>query len=647
MVLTPRAIAIVTAILVALCATDLSSQIIDMFGIQMPRLLFGMSWLVAVAFALMLFFLPFQNTQVRWRPSNSDIWFGVALVVWPALEWMNIGTVSGYLIRFVFACLSAWLVLLVTRMHLRVFGDRDLLVVAFAAVVTTLAVFHLAALVGTAAGVRPAFLRVEEIVDRNSVTLLLAAAFYLAASLMDESPSRWPILIALLALGLIHADLNHARAGQLLLMVAVILRIAQSMVALRLLSPMLILAAVAIVGLFAANPSSIFGISLGAGRADDMSSSSYRWQTNMSMLYLFRSDPLFGAGLSTVMYATASRYISHTLYLILPAAFGLVGVLPLIGWLRGWLLVDRRQRSTRLALLVFLLLMFSFFNDPMAWCAFAVAIVSAEPEFVRASTTVSAQPAIRAVAAREVLQQATGNWKVGVAVAAVCIGSGWLVLGIGVPHTARADVRIGRVGLNVTSSIESAGETARFIELTAMRQDNVLRQACRATPSQYEPIVTIVCKSDSPARAQTDVRKIVNLIMERHQPSFDAKRDALHAAMLKDSDRLLELDRLLYDLHVRAAADRLAYQATGIAVLTAERQLVRERIRRREQVWRRYEMTQLVASGIMVNARSPAILIASVLLGAAVFACAAMFAVALGAAMSKPWSESGRPALRS
>jgi hypothetical protein len=604
-----------------------------------------MSWLVVVACALLLFFAPFQRTQVRWRPSSADRWFGVALILWPALEWMNTGTVSGYVIRLVMACLSAWLVLLVTRMHLRVFGDRDLLVGAFAAVVTTLALLHLAALVGFAAGVRPPFLRVEEIVDRNSVTLLLAAAFYLVASLMDESPSKWPILIVLLALGLIHADLNHARAGQLLLMVAVILRVAQSAVPVRLQVPMLILAGVVIVGAFTLNPSTLFGVSLGAGRADDMSSSSYRWQANTSMLYLFQADPLFGSGLSTAMYATASRYISHTLYLILPAAFGLVGVLPILGCLSGWLRVDRRRLATRLALMVFLLLMFSFFNDPMAWCAFAIAIASAEPEFARSSSTVSAQPAIRAVAAGDVLKQTAGNWKVGVAVAAVCIGGSWVVLGIGVPHRARADARIGRVGVDVPSSIESTGETTRFIELTVLRQDTGLRPTCRATPSQYEPIVTIVCKADSPGRAQADVREIVDLIVERHQSSFNDDRAALRSEILKDSDRLLELDRLLDEMNVRAATgDGLSYLDTGIAVLTAERRLVGERVRRRERVWHHYEMTK---AGITMYARRPAILMAIALLGAAIFAFAAMFVVALGAALSEPWSEDRGPALTS
>lgn len=375
-----RTLTTVTAYLIALCVVDVSSHLIDIFSLPVPRTVFGFTWSIGLCLAVIFLILPEMK---RRNIQFIGIGGGGLLVVIMILSLMEAAQswfdrVSSF--ELIAPCLSVVLVSQLLRIHKDIFFRMDVLVNAFVRTAVIVSSVHLIILIPTLSGISVPLVNAQEVYERNSLSLLLVAAVWVVGSSDDYKNNNYMTrLILLSAFTMIHILFNDARAA------AVLLILCLSMLALRIKSswsgkvwPSYILATlfIMIVVSFSYPILNLTSVAEWLGQGDDILSSEFRSHSNWMLWRVFMDNPLFGIGWAGVVDVRSGGYISHTLYLMLLSAYGITGFALLLLWLGVWIyslpLVNRQRFSEAVLLIVAAA---SFSNDILIWYGMIFSLV--------------------------------------------------------------------------------------------------------------------------------------------------------------------------------------------------------------------------------------------------------------------------------
>lgn len=390
--MTRRGISIFTAYLVAFCAADLSVPIVDFFMLPLPRHVFGISWAVAFGIVALLVLWPSLQTLRVSILDAGGIGVLSVLFFWAVLEGVQsvLGGASNY--SLIISCLPAFFVSQLVRFHLRVFLDYALLIETFVSTVVVLAIVHTVLLVLSLSGISIPFINANELISRNGISLLLVVAAMVSTLLADDTKKgrgERLRLVGLLGFSFLHIYLNGARgAGILLASLLFLWGLRERFPSFRGTTPLLLLtSAIIILGAIFSYPllhmSSGFGW---FGSGDDALSTEIRSASNWGLLIHYLDSPFHGLGWQEVLSVRSDKYISHTFFVIILAAYGVVGVVPLVllavAWVRS---VDRRNQQLRVMMMLLVVATATFVNDPLPLYGFILGLLSARGQ--RACTT--------------------------------------------------------------------------------------------------------------------------------------------------------------------------------------------------------------------------------------------------------------------
>lgn len=391
-----RLTAIGTAYLLALFVVDITTQVIDFFAVAVPRHILSVPWSIILAVPVALVLWPaarFRGIPLLGLGGASML---VILVFWAVLE--MVGGILGERPNFVLvtSCLPALLASQLTRVHYQLFSDSTLLVDAFANTVLALSLLHLSLLLLMSAEMLPWFVNQDELVNRNSISLMLAATVWLEGSTLNNPYHLFSARFALLfGLALLHIIFNDARAAGLILLAGTALPIlcrvilAQS----RRWIVFLLLSGIVIVVIALSYPIiqqlSIFHF---LGQGDDRLSSLSRSGSNWSLLEFLVESPLFGVGADMVFNTKVGGYMSHTLYLVVLSAYGLLGILPVLIIGGMWLYNRPPESRARLSMVILLIVIVaSFVNDLLIWYGFILALGGVSFQGIKTGRELSVQ----------------------------------------------------------------------------------------------------------------------------------------------------------------------------------------------------------------------------------------------------------------
>ena len=628
-----RRLELLTAVTIVLAVVDLPTLVIDVFGIPLPRLAFGMSWFTAAALVVVLICLPIHRSSGARVLGLWDGAYAISLIVWALVEYLRGGFGTFTHASIILAWVPPWIVSVAVRMHVSVFGRVTPVVRFFVWAVTILCTAHLAMVAFATAGVRPPFVRIEELIDRNSLSLVLTAAvFVLAVWERQDTPTRAWWLIAIIVLGFAHAELNHARAAKLILVLVVGMQLARmavfsdrAMVRVCVLLSSVTIATVASIGIvleWLSRPD-VFG----AG--DAAASTTFRGQTNSALLQLFIAHPWIGAGLEQLTYVRRGGYIGHTLYLNIAAAFGIVGLFPAVG-LMVWRWLGRRGTvAVELSMtLVVVIAVASFMNDPQMWYGLVLALPSARdtrtnaaPRAVRTMTWAHLRPYTAAAA--------------GVALVTFSFLAWWMLQRE--PFVATGELEFAETASNSRlTAVEASGDAEEFVQIAVLRHSPALRDQCSVSGRLERQALTVICKGHTETEAMQAVDRILQPVLNRHKSMFEEQRRA--AALVSDLDR-----DALHHLHQRVksleeqdpvrSADHLLRSLVGLQRARLSRNLMRyEATAKREHPSR-------VVGGIRVSVRPSRMMLCGMVSVAA--ALIVLLSLAIGTAARDALRDTG------
>lgn len=381
--MTRRGISIFTAYLIAFCAADLVVPIVDFFMLPLPRHVFGISWSAAFGIVALLILWPsLRDLRVPLLEAGG-VGALFILVFWVVLEGMRpiLGGVPDY--TLIISCFPALFVSQLIRFHLRVFSDYTLLIETFVFTVVVLAIIHAVLLVVTLSDISIPFVNANELISRNGISLLLVVAVLASTLLADDITGEHTRLrlVGLLGFAFLHIYLNSARgAGILLVLLLLLWGLREKAPDFRGVTPLLLLTSVIVIlGAIFSYP--LLNVASGFawfGAGDNALSTAIRSGSNWTLLVQFLDSPLHGLGWQEVLSVRSEKYISHTFYVIILAAYGVIGMAPFVllavSWVRS---VSRRDQQLRVMTMLLILTMATFVNDPLPLYGFILALLSA------------------------------------------------------------------------------------------------------------------------------------------------------------------------------------------------------------------------------------------------------------------------------
>ena len=539
MTLSVRAIAVFTACLIALSATALPSDVIDIFGLPLPRLVLGMSWFAALAVAAIVILLPMRHEPMRRVLGAWDAAYVGTLLIWAVLAASRGEPLRGGVLAGILAWFPPWLTSVAVRLHVRQFGHADL-IAAFANIVAALALMHLAGLLVVKAGIVMPFIRPDELIDRNAISILVVAAAFLMMvhDMLDRhQPSWW--FVGLITLGFVHAKVNGARAAELLLVIVLTLQIARVTV----LREKLVIwvCAIACAGIV------ITVVGLGPlidwvrqpglfGGGDSAISTTHRGEANRELLRLVLLRPWVGVGWEEVLYARSGGYIGHTLYLIMVAAYGLVALVPVVA-ATIWRRVVRRPAfltPEQAMTAVLVTTTASFVNDPLGWYGLVLPLCSSM-SLKNTAPALDHDSALRVrrLTPVNVLTHLRGTYIAGAAAGVLCFAilAVWLLLRD--RYVATSELEIARTG---ATALESSRDADKFIQDAVLRNNPELRNRCSVRPLVERQALIVTCKGKTQPDAVRAVDDIVGPLAKRHAMLFEAR--------LRAAELTAEVDRM-------------------------------------------------------------------------------------------------------
>lgn len=273
------------------------------------------------------------------------------------------------------------------RAHRDAFGETA--TVANATLLVALAVtgVHLALLGLAHAGLPPLAADPSEVLQRNGMSFLVVLVCFLAYFRPPASLGPGPLVpLAATAFAIVQILLNESR-GALVALVALatarfVLRAHRSSAG----AGLALLGALTLCAFVAMGDAALRLTEPLLGAADHRVSAVSRLSTNGALLDAFLAAPLLGIGAASVDAVRSAGYSSHTLPLIVLAAFGLAGFLPIVAATWFMARADEAAASATRVALTLLLLVTVFVNDAWPWLALAIGLVAldAAPAVARA-----------------------------------------------------------------------------------------------------------------------------------------------------------------------------------------------------------------------------------------------------------------------
>jgi hypothetical protein len=224
-------------------------------------------------------------------------------------------------------------------------------------------------------------INIQELYSRNSISQLLVSSLFILGIFGKRRPFSNPYFLYLTLFTIIHIWLNLARAAALLLILTLILTLIYAKLNAHFkITTNILLAMIPIIMATVSLSYPIFvqlqAFSwLGGGKA--ALSAQFRSEANWLLISKAVMDhPLLGMGWNMVLETRSGGYITHTLYLIIFAAYGLLGSVPLLAWFILFLAKTRDRMRVLLAMSsTVIIVSASFVNDPVAWYGLLFALL--------------------------------------------------------------------------------------------------------------------------------------------------------------------------------------------------------------------------------------------------------------------------------
>lgn len=383
MALRPSFVSSALAYALAFYAANVFKHSVDIFRIPVPLSLGGISSVSWIPLAILAVLVPRLMEKPRNLLLGVDALLYGTLILWGLLEWLHASKMAAANFYMINASFSAALAYSATRAHLLTFRDATTLATALVHVIAALAVTHFLLLVMITARWSLPFVDASEVIGRNGISMLLVVAVFITLCVRRCGAVTFTPFDLFLLIGVCgQLQLVDAR-GALLCLFAVVS--AWYVSTLRTLSPITLfttrLATVAVIFAVAGVSELTAFASAGAnvipGSSDNYLSTLYRIQTNHHLLSVIMENPLLGVGFAETITIRSGEYISHTLYLTLLAAYGVVGCLPIALILMGTAYQPDRRRLIAGNIAIFLIFaVTSFVNDPLLWIGMALALVT-------------------------------------------------------------------------------------------------------------------------------------------------------------------------------------------------------------------------------------------------------------------------------
>lgn len=373
----------IIAWLISLYAVEVLVPVIDIFELPLPRYVASMSFSVGFILAAFMMLIPMARKRQIPLLGNVSIALIGILVFWSGLEVIGMMAERGHM-RFVLILdwIPLLMVILATRLHLRLFGEPQLLVSTLILTASLLVLVHTVLLLAVSVGMMVPLVNVDELVGRNGMTLLLPVGLWLLAFFPLKD---WPVFgyryNLLLVLALTNTILSEARAGLLILtwcvVVGIILRIIilrrwlrVSIIPLGLL--IVIMSVFAYPILHAVGDQAI----LLMGQGDDAISIWSRAETNLVLIQKLAQNPILGLGGKEVAATKVFGYMGHTLFVNALAAYGILGALPVV-WLliMGVLGAREADREIIVHFLFLAIVIASVTNNVFAYFGVVIALI--------------------------------------------------------------------------------------------------------------------------------------------------------------------------------------------------------------------------------------------------------------------------------
>ena len=373
-----------TAFLISLYALDVLVPVIDIFGLPVPRYVASMSFSFGFILAALGILISMARMQrIPLFGSGSLALVGL-LVFWAGIEAIGALSQGGGRIDLILAFIPLLLVMMAARLHLILFKDPQILLLALVLTASALALAHTMLLLGVSMQIDMLFVNLNELQGRNLMALLVPVCLWLLALF----PLRgWPVLgyryNMLFVLALSNILLSQSRAALLILAWCVFVGIATRSFVLRgwLVMSLIPIGVIMLAVTFFAYPITVTlneAAPLFIGQGDDAVSVWSRSQTNFLLLQKLGHDPLLGIGWQNVAETKAFGYMGHSLNVIVLAAYGAIGAIPLVGLIFIGLLRMRETAREAACHLLFLMavLIAAVTNDVFAYFGVVIALLT-------------------------------------------------------------------------------------------------------------------------------------------------------------------------------------------------------------------------------------------------------------------------------
>lgn len=373
-----------TAYLISLYALDILVQIIDIFGLPLPRYVASMSFssgFIVAALGMLIYMARMQQIPVL---GGAGLALVGVLAFWAGLEAIgSIYSEDGARLDLILAFVPLLLVLVASRIHLSLFGDFRFLVSALVLTASSMLLLHTMILLVLLLDISIPFVNFSELQGRNAMALFLPVCLWLLAFFPLKG---WPVLgyryNLLLVLALTNILLSQSRASLLILPWCVAVGITRRSFVLRrwLLASLIPIGLIVVAGAALSYPILVAlgeSVHLFIGQGDDAVSVWSRSLSSFLLLQKLVHDPLLGIGWEGVANTKAFGYMGHMLYIIVLAAYGAIGAVPVAGLIFiGLSYTSKGAREAAGHLLFLAVLVASVTNDIFAYFGVVMALLA-------------------------------------------------------------------------------------------------------------------------------------------------------------------------------------------------------------------------------------------------------------------------------
>lgn len=372
--LTSRDLALFSALLICFYVFDVPRLLIEIWGLPLPVLGGRPPYLLPLVTILLVAMLANARRDRDGAVLHpSDLVFAAALMVVAALSTYHGMGQPKPAFGLVVDLALFYSGFVLVRAYRDAFGSSWPVVDCAFWMALAIAAVHFVLLLMALGGLPPLGAQPGEVLQRNGISFLLVYACFYAWFLRRNLP---PVVAhgILPLFALVQFYLNGSRSALIVLMLLGLARyLLKAHVSLR--GGQLALCG-AIVALFAVAAGLVWLQQWGGpllGADDDRLSVVSRFATNYELLQLALHSPIIGIGEAAATGVSFAGYPSHTFPVILLAAFGTVGALPVVVALWQMATAEVGPGPRPLMTLTWITLSLLFVNDLWPWLAVAVA----------------------------------------------------------------------------------------------------------------------------------------------------------------------------------------------------------------------------------------------------------------------------------